>query len=71
MVRLMQKERLKSPHEPLFYVTGPFVVGSFGSFLEDVFLVAQQHAIWVILASHFRTRMRLPKEAPLAVLLKF
>ena len=30
MVRLMQKERLKSPHNSLFYVTGPF--GSFWSF---------------------------------------
>ena len=37
MVRLMQKERLESPHKPLFYVTGPFV--SFGSFF------GKKHAI--------------------------
>ena len=46
MVRLLQKERLKSPHKSLFYVTWPFG-----------FLV-----IWVILPSHFRTRMGLPKK---------
>ena len=34
MARLMQKERLKSPHKSLFYVTGPF--WSFWSFLEHV-----------------------------------
>ena len=53
MVRRMQKERLKSPHESLFYVTRP--VGSFWSFLV-------KHAILVILASHFRTRMGFPKK---------
>ena len=61
MVRLMQKGRLKSPHKSLFYVTGPF--GSFWSFWA-------KHTILVILASHFRTRISLPKKVPLAVLLK-
>ena len=54
MVRLMQKERLKSPHQSPFYVTVPF--WSFWSFFG-------KHAILVILASHFRTRMGLPKKS--------
>ena len=56
MVRLMQKERLKSPHKSLFYVTctGPF--WSFWSFLENIPFLA-------ILASHFRTRIGLPKKS--------
>ena len=59
MARLMQKERPKSPQESaISEKTRPF--GSFGS----SFLV--KHAIFAILATHFRGRMMdLPKKVPL------
>ena len=59
MVRLMQKERLESPHKSHVYVTVVILV------------IFGKHSILVILASHFRTRMGLPeKKVPFAVSLK-
>ena len=40
------------------------------AFLVILVILGGKRAILVILASHFRTRMGLPKKVPLAVLLK-
>ena len=55
MVRLMQKERLKSPQK--------------SPILEDqaicvILVILAKTAILVILASHFRTRVDAPKKSP-------
>ena len=55
MVRLMQKERLKSPQKP--------------PILEDqaicvILVILAKTAILVILASHFQTRVDAPKKSP-------
>ena len=61
MVRLMQKERLKSPHKPLIIENQAFWV---------ILAILAKIAILVILATHFRDRMDLPKEVPFGVRLK-
>ena len=54
MVRLMQKERLKSPQKSLFIENQAFGV---------ILAILPQMAILVILASHFRTRVDTPKKS--------
>ena len=68
MIRLLHKERLKSPHKPPFYVTGPF--GSFWSFLA-------QHSIFVIFSKTVAHAVAISepgwaprKKVPFVVLLK-
>ena len=55
MVRLMQKERLKSPQKSLFIENQAFLV---------ILAVLAKTAIFVILASHFRDRVDTPKKSP-------
>ena len=55
MVRLMQKERLKSPQKSLIIENQAFWV---------ILAILPQMAILVILASHFRTRVDTPKKSP-------
>ena len=55
MVRLLQKERLKSPQKSLFIENQAFWV---------ILAVLPQMAILVIFASHFRTRVDTPKKSP-------
>ena len=55
MVRLMQKERLKSPQKsPILENQAIWVI----------LAILAQTAILVILASHFRTRVDAPKKSP-------
>ena len=56
MVRLMQKERLKSPQKSLFIENQAFGV-ILAIFRKWPFAL-------VILASHFRTRVDTPKKSP-------
>ena len=55
MVRLMQKERLKSPQKSLILENWAIWV---------ILVILAKTAILVILASHFRARMDLPKKSP-------
>jgi len=55
MVRLMQKERLKSPQKsPILENQASWVI----------LAILAKTAILVILASHFRTRVDAPKKSP-------
>ena len=54
MVRLMQKERLKSPQKSLIFENQAICV---------ILAILAKTAILVIWASHFRTRMGLPKKS--------
>ena len=54
MARLMQKERLKSPQKSLIIENQAFWV---------IWAIWAKTAIWVILASHFRTRVDTPKKS--------
>ena len=55
MVRLMQKERLKSPQKSLIFENQAICV---------ILAILAKTAILVILASHFRTRVDAPKKSP-------
>ena len=55
MVRLMQKERLKSPQKSL-------ILENQASWV--ILAILAKTAILVILASHFRTRVDAPKKSP-------
>ena len=55
MVRLIQKERLKSPHKSLIIENQAIWV---------ILAISPQMAILVVLASHFRTRVDTPKKQP-------
>ena len=60
VVRLMQKERLKSPQKSLIFENQAICV---------ILAILAKTSILVIFASHFRTRVDAPKKSPTWVLL--